>query len=151
MNKGVYPAQGVSEYNIKDSTTVINPTHTIQRCVDCGKLSMECGMMHDVMQKKSIMMESRKNMPFGKDYGFTCTCITGSTKFPKSLTTSKFHLGYGTTPVPISFVRKSRLNVVSMNSGIEIRLKTKRLQVELQVVARELQVVSRHNEQPYSP
>ena len=35
---------------------------------------------------KSIMWESRVNTPFGKDYGFTCTCITGSTKFPISTT-----------------------------------------------------------------
>jgi len=25
----------------------------------------------------------RVTTPFGKDYGFTCTCITGSTKVPK--------------------------------------------------------------------
>jgi len=35
---------------------------------------------------KSIMLESRVNTSFGKDYGFTCTCITGSTKFPNSTT-----------------------------------------------------------------
>jgi len=31
---------------------------------------------------KSTMLESRVTTPFGKDYGFICTCITGSTKFP---------------------------------------------------------------------
>jgi len=32
---------------------------------------------------KSNMMESRVNPPFGKDYGFNCTCNTGFTKVPK--------------------------------------------------------------------
>jgi len=40
---------------------------------------------------KSIMLESRVNTPFGKDYGFTCTCITGSTKFSNSTTTSIYY------------------------------------------------------------
>jgi hypothetical protein len=35
---------------------------------------------------KSIMLEPRVSTPHGKDCGFICTCITGSTKFPKSLT-----------------------------------------------------------------
>jgi len=41
--------------------------------------------MHDYAKEnrkhgevKSNMMEPRVTMPFGKDYGFTCTCITGS-------------------------------------------------------------------------
>jgi len=33
---------------------------------------------------KSIMLETGENTPFGKDYGSNYTCITGSTKFPKS-------------------------------------------------------------------
>ena len=46
--------------------------------------------MHDYAKEhrihgevKSTMLESRVTTPFGKDYGFICTCITGSTKFPK--------------------------------------------------------------------
>ncbi|KEH37811.1 hypothetical protein MTR_2g047978 [Medicago truncatula] len=31
---------------------------------------------------KSTMLESRVTTSFGKDYGFICTCITSSTKFP---------------------------------------------------------------------
>ena len=31
---------------------------------------------------KSTMLESRVTTPFGKDYGFKCTYIMGSTKFP---------------------------------------------------------------------
>jgi len=38
-----------------------------------------------------IMLESRLNTPHGRDYGFTCTCISGSTKFPKSLTPSGYY------------------------------------------------------------
>jgi len=54
--------------------------------------------MHDYAKErrkhgdvKSIMLESRVNTSFGRDYGFTCTCITDSTKFPKSTTTSEFY------------------------------------------------------------
>ena len=36
-----------------------------------------------MVRLRSIMLESRVNMSYGKDYGFICTCITGSTKFPK--------------------------------------------------------------------
>jgi len=32
---------------------------------------------------KSTMLESRVTTPFGKDYGFICTCNKGSTKVPK--------------------------------------------------------------------
>jgi len=45
--------------------------------------------MHDYAKEhrihgeiKSTMLESRVTTPFGKDYGFICTCITGSPKFP---------------------------------------------------------------------
>jgi len=31
---------------------------------------------------KSNMIKSRVTTPFGKDYGFNFTCITGSTKVP---------------------------------------------------------------------
>ena len=48
---------------------------------------------------KSKMLELRVNTPFGKDYGFICTCITGSTKFPKSLTTSGYCRITGLLPV----------------------------------------------------
>ena len=40
---------------------------------------------------KSTMLELRVNTPFGKDYGFNCTCITGSTKLPKFTTPSKYY------------------------------------------------------------
>jgi len=40
---------------------------------------------------KSTMLESMVNTSFGKDYGFICTCNKGSTKFPKSTTTSKYY------------------------------------------------------------
>ena len=75
--------------------------------------------MHDYAKEhrkhgeiKSIMLESRVNTSFGKDYSFKCTCITGSTKFPKS---NPFRIlsDYETTPDPTTFVRKSRLSVVS--------------------------------------
>jgi len=62
---------------------------------------------------KSIMLESRVTTPFGKDYGFICTCISGSTKFLKSTTTSEYLSGYGTTLGPIIFLGNSRLGVVS--------------------------------------
>ena len=45
--------------------------------------------MHDYAKEhriygeaNSTMLESRVTTPFGEDYGFICTCITGSTKFP---------------------------------------------------------------------
>jgi len=51
--------------------------------------------MHDYVENmvrlKSMMLESRVPTLLGKDYGFNCTCITGSTKFPKSTTTSKYY------------------------------------------------------------
>ncbi|KEH17614.1 hypothetical protein MTR_0005s0240 [Medicago truncatula] len=40
---------------------------------------------------KSTILESRVTTPFGKDYGFNCTCNKASTKFPKSTTTSKYY------------------------------------------------------------
>jgi len=43
--------------------------------------------VHD--EVKSTMLESREITPFGKDYGFICTCITGSTKFPELSTASE--------------------------------------------------------------
>jgi len=43
----------------------------------------------NMVGSKSKMLEPRVNMSFGEDYGFICTCITGSIKFPKSATTSK--------------------------------------------------------------
>ena len=62
---------------------------------------------------KSTMLQSRVTTPFDKDYGFFCTCITGSTKFPKFSTTSEYLSGDGSTPIPIISVGKSRLGVVS--------------------------------------
>jgi len=53
---------------------------------------------------KSTLLELRVNTPFGKDYGFICTCITGSTKFPKFSTTSEHLSGDGSTPIPTLFV-----------------------------------------------
>ncbi|AES58913.2 hypothetical protein MTR_1g011200 [Medicago truncatula] len=35
-----------------------------------------------------------------------CTCNKGSTKFPKSLTTSEYLSGDGSTPIPINICRK---------------------------------------------
>jgi len=61
---------------------------------------------------KSKMLEPMVNTPFGKDYGFICTCITGSTKFPKS-TPLRILLDTETTPGPTTFVGKSRLSVAS--------------------------------------
>jgi len=58
------------------------------------------------------MLELRDSAPFGKDYGFNCTYITGSTKVPKS-NPLRILLDDGTTPGPITFVGKSRLSVVS--------------------------------------
>jgi len=62
--------------------------------------------MHDYAKEqrkhgevKSIMLESRVNTPHGRDYGFTCTCISGSTKFPKSLTTSEYYRSTALLPV----------------------------------------------------
>jgi len=77
--------------------------------------------MHDLCYKngenmvrfKSIMLESRVNTPYGKDYGFICTCITGSTKFPKLSTTFEHCQLTRLTPGPTTFERKSRLGVVS--------------------------------------
>ena len=62
---------------------------------------------------RSIMLDSRVHAPFGKDYGFKCTCITGSTKFPNFSTTSEYLSGDGSTPIPIISAGKSRLGVVS--------------------------------------
>ncbi|AES97632.1 hypothetical protein MTR_5g057340 [Medicago truncatula] len=59
------------------------------------------------------MLESKVTTSFGKDYGLKCSCITVSTKFPKSLTTSEYLSGDGSTPIPIIFVGKSHLSVVS--------------------------------------
>ena len=74
----------------------------------------EC--MHDyaenMVRLRSTMLELRVITPFGKDYGFICTCITGSTKFPKS-NPLWILLGDGSTPIPIISVRESRLGVVS--------------------------------------
>ncbi|KEH37435.1 hypothetical protein MTR_2g037535 [Medicago truncatula] len=66
-----------------------------------------------MVRVSSTTLESMVTTPFGKDYGFKCTCITGSTKFPKSLTTSEYLSGDRSTPIPIIFVGKSRLGVVS--------------------------------------
>jgi len=62
---------------------------------------------------RSIMLEPRVNTPFGKDYGFICTCITGSTKFPKLSTAFEHCRITGLTLGPTTFARKSRLGVVS--------------------------------------
>jgi len=63
--------------------------------------------MHDYAKEnrkhgvvKSIMLESRINTPFGKDYGSICTSITGSTKYPKFSTTFEYLSGDGSTPIP---------------------------------------------------
>jgi len=40
--------------------------------------------IENMTRLRSTMLELRVNTPFGKDYGFICTCITGSTKFPNS-------------------------------------------------------------------
>jgi len=72
--------------------------------------------MHDYVENmvrlRSIMLESRVTTPFGKDYGFICTCNKGSTKFPKS-NPLRILLGDGTTSGPTMFVGKSRLSVAS--------------------------------------
>jgi len=68
--------------------------------------------IENMVRLRSIMLESRVNTPYGKDYRFICTCITGSTKFPKSCPLRIF-LGDGTTPSPTTFVEKSRLSVAS--------------------------------------
>ena len=75
----------------------------------------------NMVRFKSIKLESRVNTPFGRNYGFICTCISGSTKFPKS---NSFRIlsGYGTTPGSTSFVRKSRLSVVSRNNQFKTTL-----------------------------
>jgi len=62
---------------------------------------------------KSTMLELRVNTPFGKDYGFNCTCNKGFAKFPKFSTTSEYLSDDGTTPIPIISIGKSRLGVVS--------------------------------------
>ena len=62
--------------------------------------------VEDMVRLKSMMLESRVTTPFGKDYGFICTCITGSTKFPMFSTTSKYLSGDGSTPIPINIRRK---------------------------------------------
>jgi len=61
---------------------------------------------------KSEMLESRVTTSFGKDYGFIFTCVTGSTKFPKS-SPLQILLDDGTTPGPTMFVRKSHSSVAS--------------------------------------
>jgi len=75
--------------------------------------------MHDYAKEhikygevKSIMLESRVNMPFGKDYGFNCTCNKGSTKFLNSNPLLNISV-YRNAPSPIPFTRKSSLSVVS--------------------------------------
>ena len=81
--------------------------------------------MHDYAKEHRIhgdMLESRVKVPHGRDYGFICTCITGSTKFPKFSTTSEYLSGYGTTPGPTIFVGKSRLGVVSRNNQFKTTL-----------------------------
>ena len=54
-----------------------------------------------------------KNHPHGKNYGLICTCITGSTKFPKLSTVFWILPAYKTTLGPIISTRQSRLSVVS--------------------------------------
>ena len=61
---------------------------------------------------KSTMLELRVNTPFGKEYGFICTCITGSTKFPNSNPFLNISV-YKNASSPIKFTRKSSLSVVS--------------------------------------
>ena len=72
--------------------------------------------MHDYVENmvrlKSMMLGSKVTTPFGKDYGFICTCITGSTMFPKS-NLLRILLGGGITPGPTTFVGKSRSSVAS--------------------------------------
>ena len=58
------------------------------------------------------MLELRAHAPFGKDYGFKCTCITGSTKFPNCSPLLNISV-HRTAPSPITFSRKSSLSVVS--------------------------------------
>jgi hypothetical protein len=53
---------------------------------------------------KSIMLESRVTTPFGKDYGFICTCNKGSTKFPNCNPLVNI-LVYRNAPSPITFIR----------------------------------------------
>jgi len=76
--------------------------------------------MHDLCYTNSenmvrfrcIMLESRVNASFGRDYVFICTCNNGSIKFPKS-NPNRILLDDGTTPGPTTFVGKSRLSVAS--------------------------------------
>ena len=59
-------------------------------------------------------MESRVRVPpHGNDYDFICTCITGSIKFPKSLTPSRYYWLTRLTLGSTIFARKSHLSVVS--------------------------------------
>ncbi|KEH33569.1 hypothetical protein MTR_3g047175 [Medicago truncatula] len=62
---------------------------------------------------KVHMLESRVTTPFGKDYGFKCTCITGSAKVPKVLNHFRIFSDTEKTPGPTTFVEKSHLSVVS--------------------------------------
>jgi len=62
---------------------------------------------------KSIMLDSKVNMPYGKNYGFICTCITGSTKFPKYSSPFGHCRLTRLTLGPTTFARKSCLGVVS--------------------------------------
>ena len=66
-----------------------------------------------MVRLSSTMLESRVTTPFGKDYGFICTCIVGSTMFPKLSTAFEHCRLTGLTPGPTTFARKSRLGVVS--------------------------------------
>jgi len=62
------------------------------------------------------MLELRVTTPFGREYGFICTCNKGSIKVPKYSTTSEYLSGDGTTPILIVFISWSRLGVVSCDN-----------------------------------
>jgi len=73
--------------------------------------------MHDyvieyMVRFKSTVLELRVSMPFGKDYGFNCTCNKGSTKFSNSNRLLNISV-YKNAPSPIKFTRKSSLSIVS--------------------------------------
>jgi len=81
---------GVLSYKVRSSVmfgkTFLNPS------IFDGKSCLWMNAcMHDYAEEyrehgvvKSIMLELRVNTPFGKDYGFNCTCNKGSTKIPNS-------------------------------------------------------------------
>jgi len=76
--------------------------------------------MHDYSKEhrkhgevKSIMLESRVKTPFGKDYWFQIYLCHRFYKVPKVYNPFRRLSDCGITSSPTTFVRKSRLSVVS--------------------------------------